>query len=67
MNRQCYFTKNNIKHVDYKDVELLNNFLTPSGRIMARKQSGTCSKKQRELSLAVKKARFMGLLPYVRV
>ena len=48
---QCYFSQNNIKHIDYKDIELLKKFLNPHGRI--------------QLSLAVKYARFMGLLPYV--
>jgi len=62
---QCFFTQNNIQHIDYKDVDILKKFLNPHGRIMPRKRTGITSKNQRRLSLAVKRARFMGLLPYV--
>jgi len=63
--KQCYFSSNNIKHIDYKDVELLKKFLDPYARIVPRKKSGTSMKNQRKLALAVKNARFMGLLPFV--
>jgi len=63
---QCFFTQNNIRHVDYKDVEILKKFLNPHGRILARKRTGVSAKNQRKLSLAIKRARFMGLLPYVQ-
>jgi len=66
MKKHCYFKKNNIKHIDYKDLVLIDKFLTPSGRIIGRKQTGVSAKMQRQLSLAVKRARFMGLLPYIR-
>ena len=62
---QCYFSQNNIKFVDYKDVELLKKFLNPHGRIMGSRRTGISAKYQRLLALAVKRARFMGLLPYV--
>jgi small subunit ribosomal protein S18 len=62
---QCYFSQNNIKHIDYKDVELLKKFLNPHGRIIASRRTGVSAKYQRQLALAVKRARFMGLLPYV--
>ena len=62
---QCYFSQNNIKFVDYKDVELLKKFLNPHGRIMGSRRTGVSAKYQRQLALAVKRARFMGLLPYV--
>jgi small subunit ribosomal protein S18 len=61
----CYFTKNKIDHIDYKDVELLKKFISPSGKITPRRISGTCAKHQRELAKAIKNARFMALLPYV--
>lgn len=54
----------NIKHVDYKDVETLKRFLTPYGRIMPNRVSNLSAKSQRKVALAVKRARFMGLLPY---
>lgn len=63
--KQDYFSSNNIKHIDYKDTELLRKFLTPSGRMMSRRRTNVTAKNQRKLSLAVKRSRFMGLLPYV--
>ena len=62
---KCYFTENNIKHIDYKDVDLLKKFINPHSRLIARKRTGTTAKNQRSLSEAIKRARFMGLLPYV--
>lgn len=64
-SKSCYFTENNIKHIDYKDVDLLKKFLNPHARIISRKRTGVTAKHQRNLAAAVKRARFMGLLPYV--
>lgn len=63
--KQCYFKQNNIQHIDYKDVELIQKFLTPNGKILGSKRTGVCSKNQRKLSNAIKRARFMGLLPFI--
>ena len=63
--KQDYFSSNNIKHVDYKDVDLLRRFLTPSARMQSRRRTDVTAKNQRKLSIAIKRARFMGLLPYV--
>jgi small subunit ribosomal protein S18 len=63
--KQCYFKQNNIKHIDYKDVELIQKFLTPNGQIVSSRRTGVSSKNQRKLSLAIKRARFMGLLPFI--
>jgi small subunit ribosomal protein S18 len=63
--KQCYFSQNNIKHIDYKDTEILKKFLNPHARLMSSKKTGVSSKNQRKLALAVRRARFMGLLPYV--
>lgn len=60
----CYFTKNNVKWIDYKDAELLKKFITPNGKIAPRRVTGTNAKYQRQLARAIKNARFMGLLPY---
>ncbi|MAF59582.1 30S ribosomal protein S18 [bacterium] len=60
-----YFSTHGIKYIDYKDTEILKRFLNPHGRILARKRTGLSAKHQRELEQAVKRARFMGLLPYV--
>jgi len=59
-------TQNDIQHVDYKDVELLKQFINPHGRIIARGKSGLTAKQQRAVEAAVKRARFMGLLPFIQ-
>ena len=59
-----FFSKNNIKHVDYKDVELLKSFLKTHGRITQRMNTGATAGKQRKLAQAIKRARFMALLPF---
>ncbi len=65
MKKQCYFSQHNIKYIDYKDTEILKKFLNPHGRVFSRKRTGIAAKYQRQLATAVKRARFMGLLPYV--
>ena len=50
--------------IDYKEVELVRKFLTSSSKINARKRAGTNTQEQRMLKLAVKRARFLGLIPY---
>ncbi len=63
--KQDYFSSNNIKYIDYKDTEILKKFLNPNGKIMSHKRTGVTAKNQRQLAMAVKHARFMGLLPFV--
>ena len=63
--KQDYFSSNNIKHIDYKDVDILKKFINPNGRILSRNKTNTTAKNQRKLAMAIKRARFMGLLPYV--
>jgi len=65
MKKQCYFSENNIKHIDYKDADLLKKFLNPHARMQAKKRTGVSAKYQRKLSLAIKRARYMALLPYL--
>jgi small subunit ribosomal protein S18 len=65
MRKQNYFKEQGIEHVDYKDVDTLKKFLTPHARIQSRKRSGTPAKFERQLAMAIKRARFLGLLPYV--
>jgi small subunit ribosomal protein S18 len=60
----CYFTKNKITTIDYKDVELLRKFISANGKITPRRVTGTCAKYQRILAIAIKRARQMALLPY---
>jgi len=61
----CYFTKNKIKIIDYKDIELLKRFISANGKIIPRRVTGTSAKYQRKLAIAIKRARQMALLPYV--
>lgn len=51
-------------HVDWKDIETLRRLMSPNGKIYGRKRLGTSAREQRMLSQAIKRARFMGLLPY---
>ena len=60
----CYFTTNKIKQVDYKDINLLKKFVTESGKIVPSRITGTKARYQRQLSKAIKLARYLGLLPY---
>jgi small subunit ribosomal protein S18 len=59
-------SQNDIQYVDYKDVDLLKQFINPHGRVISRKRTGLTAKQQRAVEAAVKRARFMGLLPYVQ-
>ena len=61
----CYFTKNKIDFIDYKDVELLKRFVSANGKIIPRRVTGTKAKHQRPLAIAIKRARQMALLPFV--
>jgi len=61
----CYFCKNNIDYIDYKDVELLKKFISERGKIIPKRTSGVCAWHQRRLAQAIKRARHMALLPFV--
>jgi small subunit ribosomal protein S18 len=53
MKKQCYFSQNNIKYIDYKDVDILKKFLNPHARLMSGEKTGVSSKNQRKLAVAV--------------
>lgn len=61
----CQFCENKVQHIDYKDVEVLKNYLSDYGRITPRYINGNCAKHQRMLTRAIKLSRFMALIPYV--
>ncbi len=61
----CRFTQNKVKYIDYKDVKLLQKYVSEQGKIIPKRITGTSSKYQRELAIAIKRARHMALLPYV--
>ena len=64
--QQCFFCSQNIQDVDYKEVDLLKRFVSSQAKIINPKHTGLCAKHERKLAEAVKRARFMALLPYVR-
>lgn len=63
--KYCRFKKYGIKHIDYKDPEFLKKFLNEQGKILPRRITGNSLKYQRQLAVAVKRARHLALLPYV--
>ena len=64
-SRRCRFTRLGVEFVDWKDVGTLQRLCTGQGKILGRKRSGSTAGFQRKVSLAIKRARYMGLLPYV--
>jgi len=60
----CKFTAEGITEIDYKDLVLLKQYITETGKIVPSRITGTNAKYQRQLSLAVKRARYLALLPY---
>ncbi len=63
---QCFFCSQNLKYIDYKEVDLLRRFVSSQKKIIDPKPTGVCAKHQRKLAQAIKRARFMALLPYIR-
>jgi small subunit ribosomal protein S18 len=62
--KYCRFTVEGIEQVDYKDIDLLKDFITETGKIVPSRITGTKAKYQRQLATAVKRARYLALLPY---
>lgn len=65
-DRYCYFCNKKIDFIDYKDLQLLQRFISSYYKIVPRKRSGVCNTHQRKLSQALKRARFMGFLPFTK-
>jgi small subunit ribosomal protein S18 len=63
--KSCPFTGEGAPKIDYKDVRLLQRYISERGKIVPSRISAVCAKKQRKLAQAIKRARFLGLLPYV--
>ena len=64
--RFCRFCLDKVKSIDYKDVKRLEAFITERGKITTSRISGNCAKHQRRIAEAIKKARFISLIPYTR-
>lgn len=60
----CRFTAEGVKQIDYKDLATLKNYVTESGKIVPSRITGTKAKYQRQLATAIKRARYLALLPY---
>ena len=60
----CRFSAEKIEEIDYKDVEILKDFISENGKIMPARLTGTRAGYQRQLSTAIKRARFLALMPY---
>jgi small subunit ribosomal protein S18 len=63
--KTCRFTADKTLVIDYKDPKLLRQFITERGKIVPRRISGNCAKKQREMAVAIKRARHLALLPFL--
>jgi len=61
---QCRFCREKKRYIDYKDIDVLQKLLTNRGKIFSRKRSGNCAGCQRKVNQAIKRARFMALLPF---
>ena len=61
----CRFCERNMDYIDYKDERLLKEYITDRGKIMSARSTGTCAKHQRRLAQAIKRARILGLLPFI--
>ncbi len=69
MRRQqktCPFCETRVRWIDYKDDRALSRFITDHGKILPSRLSGTCARHQRQLAIALKRARYLALIPYVK-
>ena len=66
MPQQCFFCSQNIRIIDYKEIDLIRRFVSSQAKIIDPRHTSTCAKHQRMLAQAIKRARFMALLPFVR-
>jgi small subunit ribosomal protein S18 len=62
--RYCRFTAEGVKEIDYKDIDTLREFISETGKIVPSRITGTSAKYQRQLTTAIKRARFLALLPF---
>lgn len=62
--KSCWFTKEGVEYIDYKEIDILKRYINDKGAILSGRQTGTSLQYQRELTLAIKRARYMALLPF---
>jgi small subunit ribosomal protein S18 len=64
--RFCYFCRENIDNIDYKNVSMLEKFISDKGKIRPRRSTGNCVQHQKKIAMAIKRARIMALIPYYK-
>lgn len=64
--RFCYFCKENINNIDYKNVSMLEKFISDKGKIRPKRSTGNCVQHQRKIAMAIKRARVIALIPYFK-
>ncbi len=64
--KTCRFCESHAAQVDYKDSRILERYISDRGKILPRRATGTCARHQRQVSTAIKRARYLALLPYIR-
>jgi small subunit ribosomal protein S18 len=64
--KACPFCESRVRFLDYKDDRSLGRFITDTGKILPSRLSGVCSRHQRQLATAIKRARYLALIPYIR-
>ncbi len=64
--RYCYFCKENVDYIDYKNVAVLKKFVSDKGKIRPKRSTGNCVQHQKMIALAIKRAREMALMPYFK-
>ena len=62
----CRFCEDDLERVDYTDEHMLSRFISDRGKILPRRATGTCARHQRQLAMAIKRARFLAILPYIK-
>jgi small subunit ribosomal protein S18 len=65
-NKICFLCQQGVNHIDYKDIELLSKYISYNGKILPRRISGACTKHQRMVANAIKRARVVALMPFVK-
>jgi len=63
-SKSCVFCRDKVDFIDYKQADMLRSFVTDRGKIQPRRRTGTCAKHQRQLAVAIKRARHLALLPF---
>lgn len=64
--RFCYFCKENINNIDYKNVSMLEKFISDKGKIRPKRSTGNCVQHQRKIAMAIKRSRVIALIPYFK-